>query len=173
MPLYSFIIMLAILTSCHQKAASAPDTASQASIREYMKARNYTAIPLTHNSIGHLTVKAVVNGDTVVLVLDSGASGTCFENKSAKKLGIVLNGAGGGATGYGGAEESIKEGFITLTMGKFIIKDLSIAAIDLSHINNAYSAQGNGYIDGVLGADVLSRYHAVIDYSSATLFLKN
>ena len=142
------------------------------SIDSFLSAKKYIAVPLRRNIIGHLVIKVLINTDTAELVLDTGASATCLEEESAKKFGIALSNAAGGATGYGGESENIKTGTARFSIGTLKIPSFDFAVVDLSYVNNAYSEEGGEHIDGVLGADILLKYNAVIDYHSATLFLQ-
>lgn len=141
------------------------------SIDSFLIAKKYIAVPLRRNIIGHLIIKVRINSDTAELVLDTGASATCLEEKSAKKFGIPLSNATGGASGYGGGSDNIKSGTASLTIGTHTLDAFLFSVIDLSNVNSAYSEEGGEQIDGVLGADILLKYNAVIDYHSLSLFL--
>lgn len=45
--------------------------------------------------------------------------------------------------------------------------------MNLDHVNNAFKKVGIAEIDGVIGADILIRGKAVIDYEKLILYLKN
>lgn len=44
--------------------------------------------------------------------------------------------------------------------------------MNLDHVNNAFKKVGIAEIDGVIGADILIRGKAVIDYEKLILYLK-
>lgn len=58
-----------------------------------------------------------------------------------------------------------------LKIGKFKIKDFEIAVLDLSSINQAYAGQNLPPLIGVVGGDILQRYHGIINYQKLHLKL--
>ena len=59
-----------------------------------------------------------------------------------------------------------------LTIGRWVYKKCPIASIDLSPINAAFSAAKLTKVDGIIGAEVLKKGKAVIDYDKNYLYLK-
>ena len=170
--LFLLPLLFISLASCHQQGALVDDSViKKTSVNDFFKSKDYVAIPLIRNSIGHFTVKVKVNADTAELILDTGASETCLDKGSAKKLGVHLESVEGQASGYGGESEDVKTGKVSLTLNQLVIPSFPITVIDLSYVNKAYLADGNGRIDGVLGVDILRKHQAVIDYGTNTLFL--
>ena len=60
----------------------------------------------------------------------------------------------------------------TINIGKFTNKGLNIGVFDLSHINTALIARGAKPVHGIIGADILKKGKAVIDYKKNRLYLK-
>ncbi|MBP6658227.1 MAG: clan AA aspartic protease, partial [Bacteroidia bacterium] len=56
-------------------------------------------------------------------------------------------------------------------IGKINIKNFHAILLDLTHVNSSYEKMGFSPIDGVLGSDVMNKYHAVIDYKKKRLTL--
>jgi len=164
----SLIISLQAKGQTQQQKASGLNNVA---LKDFLLQKNYVQIPLDKNSIGHFTVKVKVNNDSALFILDTGASGTCIDFESAKKFGITLKDISGGAYGYGGDSEKIQIGDATITMNNFR-KTMAITAIDLTSVNNAYSTENSGHIDGVIGADILNGNSAIIDYETSNLYLK-
>ena len=48
-----------------------------------------------------------------------------------------------------------------------------IVVFDLVHVNEALKAHKSLPVDGIIGADILIKSKAVIDYASRNLFLKD
>jgi hypothetical protein len=105
-------------------------------------------------------------------VIDSGASKSVFDKsleahyrpdehpvKQATGLGKDLVETASGELGE-------------LWLGRFNFGSLTIALIDLTHINQEYARFCDKQIVGLLGSDFLSRYRAVIDYGRQELVLK-
>jgi hypothetical protein len=77
------------------------------------------------------------------------------------------------ATGLGKDLVETASGEINeLWLGPFQFGPLTIALIDLSHINQEYARFSDRQIVGLLGSDFLIRYKAVIDYGRQELVLK-
>ena len=60
----------------------------------------------------------------------------------------------------------------TLQLGKWSRKNVSLILFDLTHVNTALTAHDATPVDGIIGADVLKRGKAVIDYEKKCLYLK-
>jgi predicted aspartyl protease len=158
--------------SCKQEIKVESNSTDNTSLRNFLNTKNYIQIPLVKNSIGHFIIKAKVNNDSAIFILDTGASGTCIDFESAKKFKLNLKDASGGAAGYGGDAQKIQTGNATITMSGFKRDTMQITAIDLTSVNQAYSTEKSGHIDGVIGADILIGSMAVIDYETNSLYLK-
>ena len=59
-----------------------------------------------------------------------------------------------------------------LTIGDWKQKKLKIILFNLEHINEALTSHEALPVDGIIGADVLQKGKAVIDYRTTTLYLK-
>ncbi|HET6225081.1 MAG TPA: clan AA aspartic protease, partial [Bacteroidia bacterium] len=59
-----------------------------------------------------------------------------------------------------------------IKIGEVEIEDYKAVLLDLSHVNHSYDQINIGAIDGVLGSDILLKYHAIIDYEKCVLKLK-
>lgn len=60
----------------------------------------------------------------------------------------------------------------TLEIGDWKRMKIKIILFDLSHINEALTSHEALPVDGIIGADVLEKGKAVIDYKSSKLYLK-
>ena len=58
-----------------------------------------------------------------------------------------------------------------LMFGDLEIADYTAVVLDLSHVNTSYKSMKMKPIDGVLGADILKTYRAIIDYGKKTLLI--
>lgn len=122
----------------------------------------------------HLLVKAKLNGKSVTLVLDTGASQTVFDYHIAKSnsdnKAEQLHDAS--STGVGG--EQLQSHIIQVEkfkIGDLLIRDNHFVLLDLQHVNAQYEKIGKPPIHGVLGGDVLNAFNAVIDYKKGIMVL--
>jgi len=104
-------------------------------------------------------------------VIDSGASKSVFD----KSLDLHYHPDEHPvkqATGLGKDLVETASGEISeLWLGQFDFGSLTIALIDLTHINQEYARFSDKQIVGLLGSDFLIRYKAVIDYGQQQLIL--
>lgn len=137
-----------------------------------------TIIPLElidFNDAGfHILVEVGVFGKSFNAVLDTGASKTVFDKATVEKhikSGELMT-SDKLSTGLGTNNmESHTIVLPVLKIGKFKIKDFEIAVLDLSSINQAYAGQNLPPLIGVVGGDILQRYHGIINYQKLHLKL--
>lgn len=125
----------------------------------------------------HLFVRARLMGVELTLVLDTGASMTLFDkSRLLEKMGreaVGLEGSGRMSVGLGTRSmPSEVTGLLTLELHGLIVENYRGGVLELSHINESYDTLGMPGIDGVLGNDLLVRYHARIDYGEGILVLQ-
>jgi len=123
----------------------------------------------------HPLVNITLFGKPFILVLDTGASKTAFDETlllQAHKHAILTT-SDRLSTGLGTNTMVSSTALINdLYIGTFLIETFEVAVLDLSTINIAYSQLGHPEVLGVLGGDILMKYKAVIDYGKGELRLK-
>ena len=140
---------------------------------EILKKENYKKIKFKLTKTQHLLIKAKINGVVGNFILDTGASSSCvgFEsidyfNLYAKKSKTKASGAG--ATGMF-TQISHKN---NLQLGTWKGIDFNIVIFDLSHVNEALTSHKVKPVRGIVGADVLMKGKAIIDYYNCCLYLQ-
>lgn len=138
-----------------------------------LKRKGYKKITLSKINTNHFEVKAKINGVKGRFILDTGASNSCIDINLAEKFKLTFKdsetkAAGAGATGM---ETKISEKN-SLKIKEWKYKALNIVLLDLSHVNTALTEHNAEPVDGIIGADVLKKGKAVIDYGNNNLFLK-
>ncbi|WP_395807316.1 retropepsin-like aspartic protease [Daejeonella sp.] len=122
----------------------------------------------------HLLVEVVVFGQSFHAVLDTGASKTVFDKGTVEKhkMDGELRASDKLSTGLGtNTMESHTIILPILKIGKLKLKHFEVAVLDLSTINQAYSALNLPPIIGVLGGDILYQHKAIISYKKLRLKL--
>lgn len=120
----------------------------------------------------HLMINALINSNTVNMLIDSGASRTVFNLSVSRWLNIekVDN---KGATGLGKVNIESFIGVLDIFRIRDIVKrDYTAAFMDLDHVNKEFKQIGIPNIDGILGNDILMAHAAIIDYGNRILTLK-
>lgn len=143
-------------------------------LKKLLKNKGYSKIPLILGDTNHLEVSASINGITGRFILDTGASNTCVGVDKASYFKLVsedseIKAAGAGATDM----ETLVSAKNKIKIGGWKKTKQQIVVFDLVHVNEALKAHKSLPVDGIIGADILIKCKAVIDYSSRNLFLKN
>ena len=140
---------------------------------EILKKENYKKIKFKLTKTQHLLIKVKINGIEGNFILDTGASSSCVGFDSidhfkleAKKSKTKASGAG--ATGMF-TQISYKN---KLQLGTWKSNDFSLVIFDLSHVNMALTQHKAKPVQGIVGADVLMKGKAIIDYFNCCLYLQ-
>lgn len=143
------------------------------SIQKILKKNKYIRIKLKRIKTNHLELKASINGVKGSFILDTGASNSCVDidliehfNLDAKES--ETKAAGAGATDM---ETQQSENNI-LRMADWKTKQFHLVLFDLSHVNTALTQHKAKKVDGIIGADILQKGKAFIDYNKNILYLK-
>lgn len=130
------------------------------------------AVPLTQESSRHLTVRARLCGRTVRFILDTGAGATLIDSAAAARFGLKMRAHRQKGAGVGSASMAVNSvGRHDLHLAGVDLSRTKLRTIDLSHVNAGLKKAEVRAIVGVIGADVLQRYKAVIDYGTSRLML--
>lgn len=145
-----------------------------ASLKTFLQKKKYIRVPLVLTGTNHFEVIAKINGVKGRFILDTGASNTCvgfdkieFFNLTSKESKIKA--AGAGATNM----ETLVSTKNEIEIGGWKKKRLKIVLFDLVHVNEALTAHQALPVDGIIGADVLKKTRAIIDYNKRCVYLKS
>ena len=138
----------------------------------FLKSVGYISVKLKLLKTNHYLLKACINGVEGKFILDSGASSSCIclslESKfkiDSKKNKIKASSA------TSNMEDTRLSKNNTIELGKWR-STINLVSIDMTHINRVLSEKETESVDGIIGADVLKKSKAVIDYESNKLYLK-
>ncbi len=144
-----------------------------ASLREFLLKKGYKRVKLKYTETDHFSVKARINGVEGRFILDTGASSTCVDfsrlnlfNLFAQKSDVKAAGAGATNMLTHVSEDN------TLKIGEWTKNHANVVIFDLSHVNQALQDHDAEEVDGIIGADILKKGRAVIDYKQKALYLK-
>lgn len=122
----------------------------------------------------HIFVNLKLNGKKCRFLIDTGASKsvvdkkyfeTNFGQKSLKTIKQETRGL------HGSVPESYYGKVKTIEVGKHILKNYEISAVDLSHVNGAYAQMKKPKIQGILGSELMLKYKMIIDYGNMQVIL--
>ena len=143
------------------------------SLKKFLKKKNYIQIPLVYTATNHFEVVAKINGVLGRFILDTGASNTCIGLDKTELFNLnskesKIKAAGAGATNM----ETMLSTKNSIKIGKWSKKKLKIVLFDLTHVNEALTTHKALPVDGIIGADVLKKGKAIIDYEKSCVYLK-
>ena len=120
----------------------------------------------------HLLVQAAIGEmENLWWVVDTGASKSVVDREVAVHF-VEEESAGVMATGLGKEMVETSSGIINdLRLGGISFDALTVAIVDLHHINEEYSKYSDKRIAGLLGSDFFFREKALIDYADRTISL--
>jgi len=138
-----------------------------------LKRKGYQSIKMKRLKTNHFMVKVKINGEKGRFILDTGASNSCIDIQDALKFGLSTNSSKTLAAGAGAINMETEESHQnTITLGKWKFKNFHLVLFDLSHVKSALLQHGEPNIDGIIGADILQKGKAIIDYNKNRLYLK-
>ena len=144
-----------------------------ASLRQHLTKKGYKRIKLNPVGTGHLKFEARINGVSGEFILDTGASNTCIGFEDLEHFKLFAEESEVKAAGAGAIDmlTQISQDNL-IEIDNWSTKDVAIVLFDLSHVNQALLNHEANPVSGIIGADILKKGKAVIDYQYNCLYLK-
>jgi hypothetical protein len=122
----------------------------------------------------HLFLNLKVNGKKCRFLIDTGASKSVidkayFEKNFGKKNLRTIKQETSGL--HGSVPESYYGKVKEIEVGRHVIKNYEIAAVDLSHVNMVYKKMKKPGISGILGSELMLKYKMIVDYGKLIIHL--
>ena len=145
-----------------------------ARLEDFLLEKGYIKVKLKLTKTNHFEIKATLNGVKGLFILDTGASNSCvgFEAIDTFKLKAKdseIKAAGAGATDM--LTQVSKKN--KLKIGKWKKDKVPLILFNLTHVNTALKHHNSKPVDGIIGADILKKAKAIIDYDKKYVYLKN
>ncbi|MCK8481021.1 retropepsin-like aspartic protease [Psychroserpens algicola] len=142
-------------------------------LKDYLLDKGYTKVKLKLTKTNHFEIKAKINGVTGLFILDTGASNSCVGFDAIETFNLIakdseVKAAGAGATDM--LTQVSKKN--TLKIGKWKKEKVALILFNLTHVNTALTTHNAQPVDGIIGADILKKSKAIIDYEKKYLYLK-
>ncbi|NGY36827.1 clan AA aspartic protease [Flavobacterium sp. XN-5] len=141
-------------------------------LHDILKKENYKKIKFKITKTQHLLIKAKINGVSGNFILDTGASSSCIGFESVDLFLLEAKTSKTKASGAGAT------GMLTqiatknhLQLGNWKNRDFDLVIFDLSHVNEALIEYKTKPVHGIIGADVLLKGKAIVDYYNHYLYL--
>ena len=141
-------------------------------LNKFLKSEGYSSVKLIFLKTKHYLIEAKVNSITGRFILDTGASNSCICTSLEDKFKVISEDSKEKASSANSEMTHTKISKRNIIqIGKWN-SNASLITFDMSHINNALSQKKIDPIDGIVGADILKKSKAILDYKSNKLYLK-
>jgi hypothetical protein len=142
-------------------------------LEKILKKKKYIKIKLKKIATNHLELKAKINGVKGRFILDTGASNSCVGLNSIEYLKLDAEESDTKAAGAGATDmETQVSKKNQLKIDKWQTNTFNLVLFDLSHVNTALVQHKAKEVKGIIGADILQKGKAFIDYNKNVLYLK-
>ena len=142
-------------------------------LQEHLLDRGYTKIKLNFTKTNHFEIKATINGVKGRFILDTGASSSCVGFDAIETFNLIAKASHLKSAGAGAIDMVTKVSKKnTVKIGKWKNTKVALVLFNLTHVNTALTAHNAKPVDGIIGADILKKSKAVIDYDKKYLYLK-
>lgn len=164
--------LLAILLAAGAARALECPEGCPESLASFLAGRGYVEVELSENTTGQFEVEATLDGERLLLLVDSGSSHTLFSRARLEELGMELEETRIEFSGFGSTQRLQSAQTEDLVIGGASTGPISVFAADLEHLRSRLEQAGSRPVDGVLGADFLGRWSAVLQVKRSKLFLR-
>ncbi len=138
-----------------------------------LKKAGYKRVKFKISKTQHLLIRAKINGIEGKFILDTGASNSCVDFQGIAHFQLSASDSDTKAAGAGGigmlTQTSVKN---KLALGRWSTKNLGLVIFDMSHVNEALRQYKAKPVHGIIGADILMKGKAIIDYHNHCFYLK-
>ncbi len=143
------------------------------SLRKFLLDKGYTRIKLTKIKTNHYAMYARINGKKGFFIVDTGASSSCVGLDAVENFNLEAEDSEVKAAGAGAVNMLTKVSYKNiLEIGNWKKKKVVLILFNMSHVNTALIQHKAKPVDGIIGADILKKGRAVIDYEKDCLYLK-
>ena len=164
-------LMLALTIGCSGDGGEADGVALAVEHDSIMLENGYQVVPLFKTRTGHLTVTFSVNGKACVFLVDTGGGATLIDVEKKDKYGLEAFNTRDYAAGIGSVSRLVRTS-ANLKINEVEFRSDSLFLMDISYLNAEFKKYHSRQVDGILGTDFLDRYHAIIDYQNARIYLR-
>lgn len=142
-------------------------------LKNILLRKGFVKIKLKKINTNHFEIKATLNGKKGRFILDTGASNSCLDITLADQYNLKVEDSETKAAGAGaiGMETKIAVNN-TIKFKDWKYKNFNVVLLDLTHVNTALTEHNAKAVHGIIGADILEKGEAIIDYKKKCVYLK-
>lgn len=142
-------------------------------LQDFLLDKGYSKIKLKFTKTNHFEIKAEINGVKGRFILDTGASSSCVGFEAIERFNLKVKDSDIKAVGAGASDMVTKISKSNqLKIGKWKKSRVALILFNLSHVNQGLINHNAEPVDGIIGADILKKGKAIIDYQKKYLYLK-
>ena len=142
-------------------------------LQQFLLDKGYTKVKMKRNATNHFEIRATINGVKGRFILDTGASSSCVGFEAADTFNLNVEESHIKATGAGASNmETQLSKKNKVKIGKWKQEKAILILFNMAHVNHGLMSQNADPVDGIIGADILKKSHAIIDYERKYLYLK-
>jgi hypothetical protein len=134
-------------------------------LNKFLKRKGYSSVKLIFLETKHYLIEAKVNGVSGRFILDTGASNSCVCTTLENNFNIIsketIEKASSATSEISNTKISKNN---TIQIGKWENK-INLITFDMSHINHALNEKKINSVSGIIGADILKKSKAILDYN--------
>ncbi|WP_178987286.1 retropepsin-like aspartic protease [Winogradskyella schleiferi] len=142
-------------------------------LKDFLETKGYSKVKLKFTKTNHFEIKASINGIKGRFILDTGASNSCVGFEAIERFNLKVKDSEIKAVGAGASDMLTQiSNSNAIKVGKWKKNRVPLILFNLSHVNNGLINHNAEPVDGIIGADVLKKGKAIIDYEKKYLYLK-
>ncbi|MFG6685015.1 TIGR02281 family clan AA aspartic protease [Mariniflexile sp. HNIBRBA6329] len=142
-------------------------------LEEFLLNKGYVRVKLRLTKTNHFEIKATLNGIKGRFILDTGASNSCVGFEAVDNFNLKVKDSNILAAGAGAINMETKmSNKNKVKIGKWETNKVVLVLFNLTHVNTALINHKSKPVDGIIGADILKKSNAIIDYEKKYLYLK-
>ena len=142
-------------------------------LQVFLLQQGYMKIKLKLTKTNHFEIKANINGIKGRFIVDTGASNSCIGFDSVEVFKLIVQDSDIKAAGAGAIDMHTQlSKRNTIKIGRWKKDKVALILFNLTHVNTALTNHNSSPVDGIIGADILKKGKAIIDYQKKYLYLK-
>lgn len=135
--------------------------------------RGFHGIPMHVSEGFNLYVDGTVNGKKAKLMVDTGAFATLLHTRFVRRMQIPLRDTPFSSSGVNLKTRGVQMATISrFSIGSVNLRSNDVGVINLEGLIHGPLLDASPPVAGLLGSEILRRYHGIIDFGTKTLYFK-
>ena len=135
--------------------------------------RGFRGIPMHVSDGFNLYVDGSVNGKKAKLMVDTGAFATLLHSRFVRRMQIPLRNTPFSSSGVNLKTRGVQIATISrFSVGSMDMRSNDVGVMNLEGLIHGGLLDASPPVAGLLGSEILRRYHGIIDFGTKTLYLK-